>query len=202
MISTIGISGKKGSGKNTVASIIQYLTCGSKLSFKDFQEVDMLHFHKWDIVAFADKLKEITARLLDVDYTLLDDQDFKSKALWVHPNSGIDITPRYVLQFLGTELGRELHPDIWIKALINSHPRNIFKNLIITDVRFPNETKFIKENKGIIIRVNRPGLVSNDTHSSETSLDNYNFDIVIENDSTVENLIEKVKDVLTKYSIL
>jgi hypothetical protein len=202
MISTIGISGKKGSGKNTVGSIIQYLTSQSRLSFQEFREVDMLHFHKWDIVSFAGQLKEIVSRLLNIPYDLLEDQEFKSKPLWVHPNSGIDITPRYILQFLGTELGRELHPDIWIKALEKRYPRDIFKNLIITDVRFLNETKFIKENNGIIIRVNRPGLVSNDTHPSETSLDNYNFDIVIENDSTVENLIEKVKDVLTKYSIL
>ena len=99
-------------------------------------------------------------------------------------------------------------------------------NWIITDVRFPNELNTIKEKKGIVIRVNRYhidkctiGLIHNkncvadvtcyecnhynqSNHPSETSLDNARFDYVIDNDGTVEELIEKVKQILIKENIV
>lgn len=81
---------------------------------------------------------------------------------------------------------------------------------IITDVRFPNEAQAIKERGGIVIRVNRPadnkittfmklqgiGLIE---HPSETALDDYEFDEVIINDGTLEDLKEKVRAILIKY---
>ena len=81
-------------------------------------------------------------------------------------------------------------------------------NWIITDVRFPNECEAIKQRGGIVIRVerkpfNRAGgmegnkqfseQIKEDTHPSETALDNYKFDYVIENNSDIPSLIEKVK---------
>ena len=77
-------------------------------------------------------------------------------------------------------------------------------NWIITDVRFPNEVQAIQDRGGIVIRVNRIAgsvLINNDTHSvtdhqhpSETALDDCNdFDYVIENDGSIEDLIDKVK---------
>lgn len=87
-------------------------------------------------------------------------------------------------------------------------------NWIITDVRFPNEVQAIKDRGGIVIRVNRPetwkstgcvimDMSSNDRskdvvikyteHPSETALDDYEFDIVVENDGSIEELVEKVK---------
>ena len=79
-----------------------------------------------------------------------------------------------------------------------------FPNWIITDVRFPNEAKAIKDKGGIVIRVNRTyytedkkyiiGYDPFETHPSETALDDYDgFDYVIENDGTVQDLIDKVK---------
>jgi hypothetical protein len=90
-------------------------------------------------------------------------------------------------------------------------------NWIITDARFPNEADAVKDRGGIMIRVNRPcpecGVLEGhkmkphkippSTHPSETGLDDYqNFDYVIENDGTIEELIEKVKEILTKEEII
>jgi hypothetical protein len=104
-------------------------------------------------------------------------------------------------------------------------------NWIITDLRFPNEAKAIKDRQGIVIRVNRypksimsckPGEIPVEIpfdkfnknhidlykgeclrqHESETSLDNYTFDYVIENDSDIPSLIEKVREMLIHFKLL
>lgn len=78
------------------------------------------------------------------------------------------LTPRKLLQLMGTEAGRDiLHPNLWVNALMadydytqiyTGHGDHIVElpNWIVTDVRFPNEAKAIEDTTGIIIRVNRP----------------------------------------------
>ena len=84
----------------------------------------------------------------------------------------VEMTPRLMLQLLGTECGREiLHPDIWVNSLMAEYksklssnnpvddldwePRFIYPNWIITDTRFPNELEAVKKRNGITIRINR-----------------------------------------------
>jgi hypothetical protein len=98
-----------------------------------------------------------------------------------------------------------------------------YPDWIITDMRFPNEMNAIR-NHGITIRINREIKInfSDDTvtaaeislnalakinqtgiyHPSETALDNAEFDYTIENNGTLEDLIEKVKQILTKEKII
>jgi hypothetical protein len=97
-------------------------------------------------------------------------------------------------------------------------------NWIITDLRFENELKAVKDKGGITIRINRdlPCEVCKKTkaeqrrklcyeitcpngrpkHESETALDNAEFDYTIQNDGTIEDLILKVKEILTKEHII
>jgi hypothetical protein len=127
------------------------------------------------------------------------------------------INPRLLLQLLGTECGRQiLHPNIWVNALFadykNKEEIGLYdggyldgqeayrvdkSNWIITDVRFPNEAKAIKDRGGIVIRVDRLkselSLFNASQHESETALDDYEFDYVIDNDGSIEELVEKVK---------
>lgn len=134
------------------------------------------------------------------------------------------LTPRKLLQLLGTECGRKIiHPNIWCNSLMSKYTKKFtgktfhaagigrevhdteYPNWIITDVRFPNEADAIKERGGIIIRVNRKhGYNTPDGkwkempinyHESERALDNYDFDYVIENDTTIAELKEKVKSI-------
>ena len=95
--------------------------------------------------------------------------------------------------------GEEIHKNI-----------SLIPNWIITDMRFPNEAQAIKDRGGINIRVNRAKIVklSENTsyvynplfdgpeHESETALDNAEFDYVIDNNGTIEELIEQVKKIL------
>lgn len=132
------------------------------------------------------------------------------------------LTPRLILQLLGTECGREIiHPNLWVNSLFADYvgipqvgvgitENNDYKypNWIITDMRFPNELQAVKDRGGITIRVNRPGVIMNgigynaNEHPSETALDYAEFDYIIDNNGTIEELIEKVKKVLIKENIL
>ncbi len=139
-------------------------------------------------------------------------------------------TYREILQYIGTELFRNiLHEDTWINALFSEYKlvsvqfglidlgasytqlKKMSKpivtevpNWIITDVRFPNEYKAVKDRGGIMIRVNR--FHSNqelfNQHPSETALDNYEFDYIIDNNSDIDNLINNVKIILQKEKLI
>ena len=127
------------------------------------------------------------------------------------------LTPRLLLQLLGTECGRDIiHPSIWVNALMSEYVNQLnwnnggkegFSNWIITDMRFPNEMEAVKERGGITIRVHRDlhngnAHISPIPHPSETALDDSEFDYEIINDGSIEDLIEKVKQILIKEKII
>lgn len=204
----IGISGKIGSGKDTVGGIIQMLalTNDSKVY--------------WEIKKYAGKLKEIACMLTGCTLEQLEDQEFKK--LQIGPDWGM--TYRELLQKLGTEAMRNgLHENVWVNALfadykaigsIDKDERKfhtltegdlIYPNWIITDMRFPNEFDAIKSRGGITIRVNRIRYISTHSegeHESERALDNHNFDYVIDNNGSMSDLILKVREILTQNQII
>lgn len=126
-------------------------------------------------------------------------------------------TLRQVLQIVGTELLREGFNENIHVASTMANIKDI-DNVIITDLRFPNELQAIKNRGGISIRVNRgktelyeqmSGTIENPIptgvfkeHESETALDLATFDYVIDNNSDIQSLIEKVKEILIKENIL
>lgn len=95
----------------------------------------------------------------------------------------------------------------------------MYPNWIITDMRFPNELEAVKKNAGITIRIERstgpiPATdnlsssemkimdISKPEHPSETALDDAAFDYTIYNAGTIDELIEKVKEILVKEKII
>lgn len=120
------------------------------------------------------------------------------------------LTPRLLMQLLGTECGRDIiHPNIWVNSLMSEYKNN-YSNWVISDLRFPNEMKAVKDRGGITIRINRNNEDDsvydwgnpNTDHESETALDNAEFDYVIDNNGTIEDLVEQVKQILIKENIL
>lgn len=143
MTKVIGICGLKGAGKDTIGDII----CKNDDSFVK--------------MSFADTLKDITAILMGWDRSLLqgdtlESREWREKAddYWSDA-FGKMITPRIILQQLGTEVLRNhFLQSIWVDSL-KKKIMNSDKNIIITDVRFPNEIDMIKELGGTIYRVER-----------------------------------------------
>lgn len=146
---------------------------------------------------------------IDTDHSGLE-EDYVTK---------INLTPRLLLQLLGTKCGRNIiHPNIWINSLMSDYksyltsnhpvddldwePRTIYPNWIITDMRFLNEMEAVKKKDGITIRVNRNLEEFKDQHESETELDNAEFDYVIDNNVTIEELIEKVREILIQEKLI
>lgn len=133
-----------------------------------------------------------------------------------------EYTPRILLQYIGTDLFRKLiHENVWVNATMIDYkfncrpiylePQRFEPDLIaieeskwiITDVRFPNEADAIKQRKGINIRLQRNSDIEQvNEHLSETALDLYQFDYVINNNGTIEELIEQVKQILIKENII
>lgn len=95
--------------------------------------------------------------------------------------------------------------DIWV----NSLHRRIFErpddNWVITDVRFPNEVRAVKSWGGLAIRIDRSGAGATGgiaEHASETSLDECDdWDAVIQNDGTFEQLYERVDEVVKRVAL-
>jgi len=217
----IGISGKLGSGKDTVGTIIQAMTCGE---LTDGEIIEIIEgklaltpgTETWEIKKMADKLKEIASILLGVPVKKFEDRKFKDSYLpeiWNYVDQNgfkKQMTVREFLQKLGTDAMRDgLHENVWANAFwvdyIDQKPNDRFSNIeypnwIITDVRFPNEAESVMDHGGILIRVNKDGDTGN--HPSETGLDDWEFEYTIDNNGTIEDLIEEVEHILILEKLL
>lgn len=187
-MAVISISGKIGSGKDTIADIIMQYT----------------PYHRWQVKKFAGKLKDIAEILTGVPKINFEDQEFKQQDMG--PEWGM--TYRDLLQKLGTEAMRNgLHKNVWVNALFadfNIDEDEQIPYWIITDSRFPDELEAVKKHNGITIKVIRDsGNTIGTTHTSETALDNYTeWDYVIDNTGTLEELKTQVLSILEKESLL
>lgn len=146
----IGIAGPARAGKDTLASYL----------------LDNLS-DDWTRSSFADPIKEML-RAIGVDCS--DDK----KAV-VSDDYGV--TPRHMMQTLGTEWGRNLiDGDVWVKAFARL---NAGKCVIVPDVRFENEAELVRANGVLIHLVGRGGIEGN--HVSENAIAFKSGDIVIDN---------------------
>jgi len=188
MIKLIGISGKARAGKDTVCDMM-------------IKELDnSLRY------AMADPIKASLFGMLGI--TTMTEQTNLMQAK-EEPIPWLGHSPRALLQEIGGGLRESLSRDIWIRFLerfceefvameslyINKddHPP-IY--VIVPDIRYNNEAEYIKENDGIIIRVNNPTCPAVRKHSSEAGVSIRYVDHIIDNDGTLEELEEKVKQLL------
>lgn len=170
----IGLTGKKFSGKDTVA---EYLC-------KEWRYKQM---------SFADPLKDICKIIFEfTDEQLYGDKKEDIDEFW-------KVTPRQVLQFVGTDLFRNnmgklidgIDNNIWTKVLekkINIENNNL---IVISDVRFINEAETIKKLGGILFKINR-NTNNADSHISEIEMDSIKADIILENNGTKDQLYNKI----------
>jgi hypothetical protein len=201
----IGVCGFIGSGKDTVADYL-------------------VNFHEFRRESFANTLKDAIAAVFGWDRTMLEGRTKQAREWreqidpwWAERLGMPNLTPRWVLQYWGTEVCRQgFHDDIWIASLENKL-RNSRDNVVISDCRFPNEITAIRNQGGTIVWVQRGELPSwhimaakanqGDTfaaeklkalgvHASESSWVGTRFDAVLDNNGSLEDLFKQVKSLL------
>lgn len=210
----IGISGYAGSGKDSLGKAIQWVMLPDvykKLihipSFIDggYDYIAYANKSGWQVKKFADPLKEVCSVILNVERRDFENPEFKSKVL--DSKWGEEMTARKFLQVFGTDVCRKtFNENIWVYALFNKYvclPNypNTYPDWIITDCRFPNEAEEIKKRGGLIVRINRPEVSALNAHISELALDDYEFDYVINNNGTEEDLIMKAEEMIKHLCI-
>ena len=213
----IGICGFIGSGKDTVADYL-------------------VNFHEFRRESFANTLKDAVSAVFGWDRILLEGRTKEAREwreqvdLWWANRLGLpDLTPRWILQFWGTEVCRKsFHDDIWI-ASVENKLRNSKDNVVISDCRFPNEIQSIKNAGGLVIRVSRGNepewyrsaeivnkgptrnlswasnkamLENFKVHASETAWVGTEFDYVLDNNESIDNLFNQVKNIINPESNL
>lgn len=176
----VGITGRAGAGKDTVAAILR-------------------DHHRFATMQFAAPLKTMLCSLLNVPKEAWEDREWKETVI---PELGV--SPREMAQTLGTEWGRNCcGKNFWVKIgmhnakSIGSELRKIDDRYTIcfTDVRFENEADAIRSEGGYIIHIHRPGHDGGTKfqHPSEDGIQvDPLIDVVLVNDGTLEDLYEKV----------
>lgn len=204
----IGIVGFAGSGKGTVADML----------------VDEYGYSK---MAFADPLKDATATIFGWPREMVEGDTKESREWrekpdeWWSERLGFEVTPRWALQKMGTEAGRNVfHKDMWIYAL---ERRITTENVVVADVRFPNEIEKIKSLGGHVIRVvrgpepewydtayrtnfpesDRTNFMEKlypDVHESEWAWIGSKFDYVLDNGGTLRDLKANLDHMLKLFT--
>ena len=201
----IGVCGFIGTGKDTIADYL-------------------VNIHQFRRESFANTLKDAVASVFGWDRELIEGRTRQAREWreqvdlwWAERLNMPELTPRWVLQYWGTEVcRRSFHDDIWIASLENKL-RNSRDDIVISDCRFPNEIKSIKDAGGKIVWVKRgelpdwyelaiaanqghnwavQDLKMRKIHASETAWVGTAFDQIIENNSTIDDLYAQANSLL------
>lgn len=183
----IGIIGRARSGKDTFAEM---------LADALFEKTK----RKFIMMAYATELKNRVQRDFDLSYEQLwgDQKEVADKryprrfTTYTGINPPMEMgywTAREILQAYG-QFYRTIDSQFWVNNLFNVIEEKEYNNVIITDVRHPNEAAPIKERGGSIIKVNRKNRdeIHGSQHISEVAMDDYRADFTVVNDSSLEEL--------------
>lgn len=162
----IGFAGKAHAGKDLAG---QYLV----------KEYHYLHYY------FAKPLKEACKYMFQ-----LTDKQIANKEKAIEPWG---ISPRVMYQHIGTDIGRSLDPNIWIKNAQMFVDNSKGRTVVITDCRFSNEAYWIQNQGGIVIQIKRDSKpITEGKHASENGMKESDYDFTIHNDGTKEDLFNQV----------
>ena len=207
----LGVTGLIGSGKDTIADYL-------------------VTHHGFKRLSFAASLKDAVSAVFGWDRELLEGTTKTSRAWreevdewWADRLAMPNLTPRWVLQYWGTDVFRNhFHTDIWV-ASVENKLRQAKDDIVITDCRFSNEVNAIKQSGGITCRVTRgenpvwyqaavdynrgpdgnsswalgkAKLDKHQVHASEYSSVGLKYDYYIENNGTINDLHNQVSQLL------
>lgn len=188
----IGITGRKRHGKDTVGAFLE-------------------NNHGFYATHFAKPLKRACRDIFGFTF----DQVYGDQKEIPDPRWD-GLTPRAILQRFGTEVGRAIHPETWVRSTLTRVEDDA--DVCITDVRFPNEAQAIRDRGGYILKVTRPSRLApyqrttawiaqwshlaakcwawwHGEHPSETGVDLIEADYTLINDGNLYDLEDEVRAV-------
>ena len=208
----VGFVGFIGAGKDTAADYL-------------------VNYHGFRRDSFANTLKDAVSNVFGWDRILLEGRTKEARewreqvdTWWAERLGMPHLTPRWVLQYWGTDVIRNgFHDDMWIASLENKM-RKTQDNIVISDVRFSNEIEAIHNAGGIVIRIKRGPepiwfeharnynagqqrigwaigkheLDKHGIHASEYSWVGGDIDYVVDNDSTIDSLFNQLEGIVLK----
>ena len=170
----IGLSGYARSGKDTIAGLL-------------------LGLHGYERVAFAEPIKKL---LCEINPTINDFTSTLNRVVeqrgWEDAKNSSEV--RRMLQNLGMSMRNMFGDDIWVTEAFKNLDTS--KNLVFTDVRFPNEAAKIKEANGQIWKILRPGYAPVNDHPSESAMDYWKYDKILVNNSGLDGLKSQIDGIL------
>lgn len=209
---------------NIIIGFVGFIGCG-----KDTAADYLVNFHGFRRDSFANTLKDAISSVFGWDRTLMEGRTAESRrwreevdTWWANRLNIPHLTPRWVMQYWGTDVLRNnFHDDIWIASLENKIQKTK-DNIVISDVRFPNEIKSIHRSGGLVVRIKRgkdpewmeaasaymrgPGTIgwalSKETlntfnvHASEYSWVGANIDHTIENNGSIDDLFDQISSLI------
>ena len=184
MYEYIGLSGWARSGKDTVGEILEAHYGYHKMAYADVLRDFLVAQNPW---VRSDDSRH-TVKLS----TIIDEHGWQG-----YKNSPFAGDLRTLIQRTGTEAGRGvISPTVWIDATLRRAAE--WERVVITDVRFPNEADAIRnaKNSTALWWISRPGIEPANDHASENSLNEYEFDSNLYNDSDIETLSLQLKQFL------
>lgn len=169
----IGLTGYAGTGKDTVRAILEQ---GGFVG-----------------LAFAEPIRAMLLELLTsngIDGNYINDRALKETII---PELGVSY--RHMAQTLGTEWGRNLRRDFWLR-LAGAYMADMEDagetHFVISDVRFSDEAAWLRQKGGVIWRVERKSVLPVRLHASEAGAHLIKADYIIANHGTPEQLNDAV----------
>ena len=173
-VKIVGFTGKAGAGKDTAADYLK-------------------GYHGYEKHAFAGPLKRAVSVLFGIDLLTLNDPIMKEV-----PDKVWRRTPRYLMQWLGTDaLRKEITDDFFVISMARAIDDSLSNLIVISDVRFDDEARFVKKMGGTVIRIERPGYDNGlsdarKAHASEHGVSDSLVDGVIVNGGDEEDLTRQL----------
>jgi hypothetical protein len=174
----IGITGRAGAGKDTVADYL----------------VNMLGYTKYPLSAPMKKILNDRFCWTDANWA---DREWKEAPLRAAGSLDVDFgvncfSPRSWAQWLGTEVGRAIGgEDVWVNMVKRAWANDGHGFAVVPDIRYDNEARALKSQGAVILRVLRPDVGNVLAHSSEKGISDYLVDANVPNTLTVNSLIDR-----------
>lgn len=189
-LTLVGLTGRAGAGKDTSANVLKEWFGLTQIAFSDPLRQEIVDAFGVDLRVFGQDAKEVRSDSLAICRCA--DLAFIDRMRQHHESLTAARSPREIMRWWGTEYRRADDPAYWTRRMIeriDALLRVGVGNIVISDVRFPNEYACVWGLGGTVWRIRRAQADRAPvTHASEETPDGVQPDYLVDNDTSIEEL--------------